>query len=130
MRSLLRLVLLTAVVSALATPGVAAAQSNPFGGLPPAQQDTSTLEAAPSTTADRSDGLARWQEVLIFMAGIALIAGIGFAIVGDARKNAPVTEEERAGAHRSSASGSRKVHDKARVRKKNKAVKAARRHYR
>lgn len=131
MRKLIaRVLVLTCLALAAAGPGVAAAQSNPFGGLPPAQQDTSTLQTTTSASSGQSGGLERWQEILMFLAGVALIAGIGFAIVGDARKTAPVTEDELAGAHKSSAAGARKSHGKAKARKKAKAAKAARRHNR
>jgi hypothetical protein len=131
MRTLIaRVLVLACLAAAAAGPGVAAAQVNPFDGLPPAQQDTSTVQTTTSTATDQSDGLKRWQEVLIFLAGVALIAGIGFAIVGDARKNAPVTEDELAGAHKSSAAGARKAHGKAKARKRAKAAKAARKHNR
>jgi hypothetical protein len=131
MRTLIaRILVLSCLALAAAGPAVAAAQVNPFDNLPPAQQDTSTVQTTTSTTTGQDDGLQRWQEVLIFLAGIALIAGIGFAIVGDARKNAPVTEDEIAGAHKSSAAGARKAHSKAKSRKKAKAARAARKHNR
>ena len=123
-----RLLLLICVTAALAAPADAVAQSNPFGPLPPAQP-AQTTTAAPTTTGSASGqggGLKRWQEILIFMAGVGLIAGIGFAIVGDARRSAPVTEEELAGAHRSSGAAARKPHDKAKARKKAKAARHAR----
>lgn len=79
----------------LALPAAALAQS-PFSPLPPAQ----TATQAPTTTSNSSStngdsgGLQSWQEILIFMGGVALIAGIGYAIVTDARRNAPVKEGE------------------------------------
>ena len=62
---------------------VAEAQQAPSLGAP-----TTTQSAPVVTTDDSSDngGLATWQELLIFGAGLALLAGIGFAIVGDARE--------------------------------------------
>lgn len=82
-------------LSVLALPAAALAQS-PFSPLPPAQ----TATQAPTTTSNSSStngdsgGLQSWQEILIFMGGVALIAGIGYAIVTDARRNAPVKEGE------------------------------------
>lgn len=93
---MLRRALVTAVLlSVLALPAAALAQS-PFSPLPPAQ----TATQAPTTTSNSSSsngdsgGLQSWQEILIFMGGVALIAGIGYAIVTDARRNAPVKEGE------------------------------------
>jgi hypothetical protein len=131
MRTLLARILVLACLSSVAlAPGLAAAQSNPFGGLPPAQQDTSTVDTTSTATTATGGGLKRWQEVLIFFAGVALLTGIAFAIIGDARKKAPVTAEEAAGAHRHGAGGARKSQDKAKARKKAKAQRAARRHNR
>ncbi len=42
----------------------------------------------PPETNTTGGGLATWQEGLIFGAGIVLIAGIAFAILGDARERA------------------------------------------
>jgi hypothetical protein len=42
--------------------------------------------APPETTDSGNGGLKTWQQVLIFAAGLILLAGIGFAIVGDARE--------------------------------------------
>lgn len=126
-----RALVLTCLALATAGPGIAVAQVNPFGGLPPAQQEETPTTPAPTSRSNADEGLKRWQEVVIFLVGVALIGAIGFAIVKDARKNAPVTEDERAGAHRSSSTaGPRKVQSKAKARKKAKAAKAARRHNR
>lgn len=126
MRTLLpRLLILACLALAAAAPGVATAQTDPFGGLPPSAPQTTTV-APTTTTRTGDDGLERWQQTLIFLAGVALLAGIGFAIVGDARRVAPVTEQESAGAHAGGAAGARKTHDKAKARKKAKAARAAR----
>lgn len=135
MRSLLSRILVVgflAVLSTCAFTSVAAAQgANPFVPLPQAAPDTSTLQTATSTTTSTTDdGLERWQEILIFLAGVALLAGIGFAIVGDAKKVAPVTEGELEGGHTPSAAGARKAQSKAANRKKGKAQRAARKHNR
>ena len=86
---------IAALLCVLAPPAAALAQ-NPFGPLPQAQQptQTATTSTGSSTSSGDSGGLKSWQEVLIFMGGVALIVGIGYAIVTDARRNAPVKEGE------------------------------------
>jgi hypothetical protein len=81
------LLALAVLVLALALAAPGGAQQTPTLGAP----DTQTETAAPppedtSTTGD--GGLKTWQEVLIFGAGVILLGGIGFAIVGDARERA------------------------------------------
>jgi hypothetical protein len=127
MRTLMsRILLVCCLALAAAGPGTASAQTaDPFGGLPPAQTDTSTV-ATTSTSTTTDGGLKRWQETLIFLAGVALLSGIAYAIVSDARKVAPVTEEERSGAHPTSPGSARKAHDKAKARQKAKRARAAR----
>jgi hypothetical protein len=86
---------LAAVTCLLAAPAAAIAQT-PFSPLPPAQtqaQPTTTNSNGSTNTGD-SGGLKSWQEILIFMGGVVLIIGIGYAIVTDARKNAPLKEGE------------------------------------
>ena len=93
---MLRRVSLLLCLLALAVPSAAVAQSdNPFGPLQLPPVDT-TPQSEPQTTTSSSDegGLKSWQEVLIILAGGILIVGIGWAIVADARHNAPVTESE------------------------------------
>lgn len=128
MRSLTaRLLVLGCVLLAAAVPATAGAQSNPFTPLPQAQTDTSTqATTSSSTTTADNGGLSRFQEVMIFLAGVALLGGIGFAIVGDARKNAPVTEKDRAGAHVGHAAGATKAQSKAKARAKAKRQRQAR----
>ncbi|WP_354702203.1 hypothetical protein DSM112329_02558 [Paraconexibacter sp. AEG42_29] len=135
MRSLLSRILVVGCLALLTTgacAGVAGAQgANPFTPLPPAPVDTSTLQTSTSTsTTTTDDGLERWQEVLIFLAGIALLTGIGVAIVGDAKRKAPVSEAELEGAHKPSPAGARKAQSKAKNRKKAKAQRQARKHNR
>jgi len=87
---------IAALLCVLAPPAAALAQS-PFSPLPQAQQPTQTATTTTGNTSSNngdSGGLSSWQEILIFMGGIALIVGIGYAIVTDARKNAPVKEGE------------------------------------
>ena len=87
---------IAAFLCVLASPAAALAQS-PFSPLPPAQTQTqaqTTTTGNTSTNNGDSGGLSSWQEILIFLGGIALIVGIGYAIVTDARKNAPVSDHE------------------------------------
>jgi hypothetical protein len=85
---------ITAVLCVLAPPAAALAQS-PFSPLPqPVEPTTTTTSNNTTTTSGDSGGLASWQEVLIFLGGVVLIIGIGYAIVTDARRNAPVREGE------------------------------------
>jgi hypothetical protein len=80
------LLALAALVLALALAAPAGAQQTPTLGAPETQTATA---APPDTTASTGGGgLKTWQEVLIFGAGLVLLAGIGFAIVGDARERA------------------------------------------
>jgi hypothetical protein len=81
------LLALAVLVLALALAAPAGAQQTPTLGAP----DTQTETAAPppdDTSTTGGGGLKTWQEVLIFGAGLILLAGIGFAIVGDARDRA------------------------------------------
>jgi hypothetical protein len=81
---------LAALLCLLVPPAATLAQS-PFAPIPPAQQPTQTATTTgSSSTTDESGGLKTWQEILIFMGGVVLIVGIGYAIVTDARRNAPV----------------------------------------
>jgi len=81
------LLVLAVLVLALAFAAPGGAQQTPTLGAP----DTETETAAPppdDTSTTGGGGLKTWQEVLIFGAGLILLAGIGFAIVGDARDRA------------------------------------------
>src|ERR1700754_2698944 len=78
------LLALGALVLALSLAAPAAAQNAPTLGAPETQ--TATAAPPPETTDSANGGLKTWQEVLIFAAGLILLAGIGFAIVGDARE--------------------------------------------
>ena len=79
------LLAIAALAIALAAAAPAAGQQAPTLGAP----DTQTETAAPppdDTSTTGGGGLKTWQEVLIFAAGLILLGGIGFAIVGDARE--------------------------------------------
>jgi hypothetical protein len=82
---MLRWVSLLVVVLALAAPAGALAQSDPFSPLPPAQTAPTPTPVAPTSSGDDDGGLKGWQEILIIAAGVCLLLGIGWAIVGDAR---------------------------------------------
>ena len=68
---------------ALVLAAPAGAQQAPTLGAPETQTDTAAPPDTTSTTG--GGGLKTWQEVLIFGAGVILLGGIAFAIVGDAR---------------------------------------------
>jgi hypothetical protein len=122
----LRRLTLLLTVAALAAPAVAGAQ---FQG--PFQQDLQQ-QTTPTPTATRDPtvddtGLKRWQEILIFGGGVLFILGIGYAIVHDADRRAPVEDERQYYAHRSSEELAQK---RKADRKKTKAQKAARKRQR
>lgn len=82
--------LLTLIAAGSLAPAVAFAQT-PFAPLP--QPQNTETEATTSGATDPNDGgLERWQEILIFAGGIALVVGIGWAILSDARGVAPVSD--------------------------------------
>jgi hypothetical protein len=75
---------------ALALPMAAHAQNSPFAPFPPV---VTTPPATPtvtnSTTSTSDDGLAGWQQILLFGSGGILLLGIAWLIVRDARTVAP-----------------------------------------
>jgi hypothetical protein len=90
-----RTLALLAVLWLLVLPAAAVAQQSPFSPLPaPQEPQQPTTTGSTSTTTDDSGGLKSWQEILIFAGGVVLIAGIGYGIVMDARRSAPVKEGE------------------------------------
>ena len=78
------LLALAALVLALGLAAPAGAQQAPTLGAPETQTDAAAPPDTTSTTG--GGGLKTWQEVLIFGAGVILLGGIAFAIVGDARE--------------------------------------------
>jgi hypothetical protein len=92
----LRRPLAIALVLGVLAPPVAALAQSPFSPLPPAQTQTQAPTTTSGSTTNNGDsgGLQSWQEILIFMGGVVLIVGIGYAIVTDARRNAPVKDSE------------------------------------
>jgi hypothetical protein len=84
---------IVAVLCLLALPAAAVAQ-NPFGPLPQTPQQAPPTTTGSSNTLDDDGGLKTWQEILLFLGGVILLGGIGYGIVIDARRNAPVKEGE------------------------------------
>ncbi|MEA2289489.1 MAG: hypothetical protein QOD55_1486 [Solirubrobacteraceae bacterium] len=110
-----------ALVVVLAAP--APAQQSPTLGAPSTSETPAPVQ--PATTSASDGGLATWQEALIFGAGLLLIGGIAFAILGDARERAARlggrSTEPADAPHR------HRQHNKQRARAKAKAAKAQRR---
>jgi len=117
-RPVARVALLLAVLT-LALPAAAGAQSSPSLGAPE-QTDTAPVVTTSGTTTN--DGLERWQELLIFAAGIVLLGGIAWAILGDARRRAPV-QDRRVRDLEAAAAGGGKVspHERRRRKERNRA---------
>ena len=114
------------LLSALACPSTALAQGAPFTPLPPSPPEQ---PPAPTTdTDDDGDGLSEQQQLLIALAGIVLLFGIGWAIVRDARSRAPVEERTRAadGSERPKATKPPPVRRAQQSRAKAKAARRAR----
>jgi hypothetical protein len=88
-----RIAALLLVVMILGAPTTAPAQDNPFGPVPPAPQQPAP---APPSPADEDDGLSETQQLLIALAGIALVTAIALAILRDARRAAPQGESHSA----------------------------------
>jgi hypothetical protein len=91
-----RFALLICLSIALAVPaaGIAQAQdASPFAPLPQATTTPQQTATTTTTSDDSGGGLAGWQQILIFLGGGVLIAGIGWAILTDARNRAPVEDE-------------------------------------
>ncbi len=106
---------------ALAVPAVA--QEAPTLGAPSTEETTTQ---APVTTTDTSDGgLAGWQQILIFAAGIILLGGIAIAIVSDARQRAG--GDDRAVNEDGTVGHRHRQQSKQRARAKGKAARAQRR---
>ncbi len=109
----------------LAAPTTAAAQS-PFGA-DPSQTPVQRAPAPTSPSSDNEDdgGLAGWQEALIIAGGAVVLVVVGWAIVRDARRNAPV--EERVGQAEARARREEEHHQrKAKARASGKRARAAR----
>ena len=120
------LLALIALAIALACAAPAIAQEAPTLGSDTTQTQTA---APPDTTSSGNGGLKTWQEILIFAAGLILLAGIGFAIVGDARERA--RRLSRHGDTEAATAGGvphkHRAQSKQRARAKGRAAKAQRR---
>ena len=91
-----RFMLLICLLLAFSAPaaGIAYAQdASPFAPLPQATTTPDQTTTTSTTSSDDNGGLKSWQQVLIFLGGGILIAGIGWAILADARSHAPVADE-------------------------------------
>jgi hypothetical protein len=109
----------------LAAPAGALAQT-PFAPLPSPSAPAAPAQTAPartSTTGDKGGGLSTGTELLIFVAALALIAGIAFVIVRDARAAAA---KRRGGAPSKSERATTPPRGK-RVQKSREKARAARR---
>lgn len=83
---------------ALAAPGSALAQSNPFGPVTPAPIPQPTQDLGPGEDTDTNEGegdLETWQEIALYASGGLIILGLAWLIMRDARKNAPVDDPRR-----------------------------------
>jgi hypothetical protein len=116
------------LVLVLGTCAPASAQQAPTLGAP----ETTQTQAAPAPETDTTGGnggLKTWQEILIFAAGLVLLLGIGFAIVGDARDRAGRLSRRR-GAPETAGAGvphKNRQQAKQRARARARAAKAQRR---
>ena len=80
--------LLLVLAALLLLPAGAAAQDNPFGPIPQAPPEQ-PAPAQPELEADADEGLSDLQQLLIGLAAVALLGGISYAILRDARQAAP-----------------------------------------
>jgi ABC-type Fe3+ transport system permease subunit len=131
----LRLRLAAALCALLAALALAAPASAQIGGGGSDLGSPEPQEVAPEPVDPTDDGWEAWQTLLVTLAGVVLIIGIGFVIVGDARRRAPASDDR--GAHRADAAhvalgegeDTRHTHSretKARARKKQKIAKQSR----
>jgi hypothetical protein len=113
-----------AVAVSLALAAPALAQQSPTLGAPATPDETPTTAQA-TTSGTSGGGLETWQQALIVAAGLILIGGIAFAILGDARERA----RDLGGAETDPATAPHKhaQRSKQRARAKGKAARAQRR---
>jgi hypothetical protein len=96
---LICLLVLALPVAAHAQASPSAPQNTPSGpSLPPLLPSQSQTATAPtvttSSTSTSDDGLAGWQQILLFGTGGILLLGIAWLIVRDARDVAPTISSE------------------------------------
>jgi hypothetical protein len=120
---------LAALALCLALPVAAGAQSAPSLGAP--GEDESAPVVTQTTSSADDGGLETWQQVLIFGAGVVLLGGIAWAIIGDARHRAPVAPRGRAASAAAGDGGRLPPHErrrrKERARARGRAQRRARR---
>jgi hypothetical protein len=116
-----RFSLLLAIL-ALAAPPAALAQSNPFAPIPQAPPDTTPTVQQPTSNQNAADsgGLSTAGEISLYGAGALLLFGMGWLIVRDARRRAPIEE------HVPQPTGTHSPKRHARARAKAKAARAQR----
>jgi hypothetical protein len=124
------LAVLAFVVGGLALPAAALAQGDPFTPprplVPPSQPEPQPVPIAPGREAG-DDGLDGGQKALIVLAGVAVLGGIAAAIIIDARRRRPVTEEDmRPGRATGANAGHDAEHRRADHRKRRAKAKTAR----
>jgi hypothetical protein len=121
-----RLLLAVLLAAALLPSAAALAQQDPFAPIPqpaPEQPPAPT----PTTNQDDDDGLSSTQQLLIGVAGIVLVTGIGWAIVRDARRAAPADERRDDPLHPGTRTKGSRTPPSARVKTQRARAKAARR---
>lgn len=131
-RWLTALVLAAVLAMAAAAASGAWAQQAPTLGAP-SPEETAPVPTTTSTTS--GGGLKAWQTALIIGAGGLLLAGIAFAILGDARERVATAAARRGRSARPAAEEDPVVHRhrqqaKERARAKAKAARRQRRHNR
>ena len=107
--------------------GAALAQTSPFGSLPDAPATTDTQTTTTTTNNSTGGGLSTTQAILVVVAGVGVITGIGLWIARDARRRAPLTVGDTESAHLAADAHKRGQASKRRQRAKAKAARAQRR---
>jgi hypothetical protein len=116
---------LVVVLVLLVGPAAALGQGSPFTPLPPAAPQTTQAPVQPTNPQPLQDkGLAGWQKILIFAGAAIVLGGIGYAIVSDARRRAPV--QDRFAATDDRARDPHRERAKQRARSKQKQARAQR----
>lgn len=94
LRRPLSALLLALLLVALTAPAAALAQSTPFAPLPQAAPDTPTVATTSSTGTSGSDDLGTSGEILLFGGGVIALTVIIWFIWRDARRRAPLAEND------------------------------------